>query len=63
MHQRHYADMLEPLNVFADYEDFRNLPQKLAWIGHTRPHIIAPVSLLSQATAEKYEGTHLKAIK
>lgn len=62
MHQAIFAAKIEPLDAFSDYEVFRSLRHKLAWIGHIRPDIVEPVIIIKQVTAGKFDGTHVKTI-
>lgn len=63
MHHRKYAEKIERLDACADYEAFRSLSHKLAWLGHTSPDIVSPVNILSQVTAERFQGLHFKLTK
>lgn len=60
MHQRHYADTLCELEKTDDYERFRSLRHRLAWLTHTRPDLCSHASILSQVTQQMFCKDHIK---
>lgn len=41
MDHRNYARKIMTLTNYSDFEAFRSLWNMIAWIGHTRPYIMA----------------------
>lgn len=62
MHQSRYVEQVEHLPPSAIFDQFRSLRHKLAWLGHTRPDLLAPVNILSQVTASSFVPKHIKLI-
>lgn len=60
MGQEKYANKISMLPTCADYEEFRSLRQKLAWLGHTIQDLIAPVNILSQVTAKTFDISQVR---
>lgn len=62
MSQNIYAKGLIPLPTCSDFDSFRSLRHKLAWIGHMRPNFVAPVNILSQVTDKRFDAQHIRLI-
>lgn len=59
MHQKQYAAKNIELQTCADFRDFRSLRHKMAWLGQTRPEVIAPVKNMSQVIERNFQVTHI----
>lgn len=62
MDQSQYSHSLYALPTCSNFDSFRSLRHKHAFLGHTWPDIIAPVNILSQATAINIEARHIKLL-
>lgn len=62
MHQARYITKMENIPRSADFEIFRSMCHKLAWLGHTRPDLMAPVNLLSQISEKVFKADHIRLI-
>lgn len=51
VHQGNYEGKIALFPRCSGFEEFRSLRHRLAWHSHTRPDIMAPVSIFSQNTA------------
>lgn len=56
MCQDRYARRMAKNVPDSDYEAFGSLRHKMAWLGHSRPELIAPVNILSHITAYPFTG-------
>lgn len=57
-----YAAKISPLPTCSNDDAFRSLRHNMAWIGHTRQEIVAPVNILSQPIDRTFEARHIRLI-
>lgn len=62
MHQSRYSSKVYILPPWYDYDHFRSLRHKLAFLAHILPYSLAPVNIFTQVTEEKYDVKHVKLI-
>lgn len=59
MHQKEYAQKIQPLQKGCTHAEFRSRRHELAWIAHTGSDVEAEAAILEQVTYQVFQPTHV----
>ena len=60
--QSEYLRKIQPVSKGSDYEEFRSMRARLAWICHSRPDICAAISMTAQITAASFNAEKITVL-